>query len=147
MERGPTVTLSSASQEEFRYGQDVTRWDIASEPRHNADDHGSVPGDHKHAARRRTVDPRNGPQFLLEAFDLFLFQLVGRTGFEPVTSSVSGNSGDVPCVRHRRAESNWEPVTWEKNLAGSCYVRGRLKMLAPISGSHAPMPGAAIGTS
>jgi toxin HigB-1 len=52
-----------------------------------------------------------------------------------VTSSVSGNSRTVPRVRHRRAESNWEPVTWEKNLGGSCCVRGRLKTLAPISGS------------
>ena len=61
---------------------------------------------------------------------------VGRTGFEPVTSSVSGNSGAAPGVCHRRAESNWELSTCGKNLAGSCYVRGRLKTLAPISGSR-----------
>ena len=61
---------------------------------------------------------------------------VGRTGFEPVTSSVSGNSRTVPGVCHRRTESNGEPVTCEKILTGSRYVRGRLNTLAPISGSH-----------
>ncbi len=63
---------------------------------------------------------------------------VGRTGFEPVTSSVSGKSRAVPGVCRRRAESDWEPVTCEKNLAGSFYVRGRLNTLAPISGSRRP---------
>ena len=51
--------------------------------------------------------------------------------FEPVTSSVSGKSRVVPGVCHRRTESNWEPSTWEKNLAESCWVRGRLNTLAP----------------
>ena len=46
----------------------------------------------------------------------------GRTGFEPVTSSVSGNSGAVLAVCHCRTESNYEPLTCEKNLIGSCYV-------------------------
>ncbi len=41
-----------------------------------------------------------------------------------------------PGVCHRRTESNGEPLTCEKNLIGSCYVRGRLNTLAPISGSH-----------
>ena len=72
----------------------------------------------------------------LLGLDRFSKNGVGRTGFEPVTSSVSGNSGAVPSVCDRRAESNWEPVTCEKNLAGSRYVRGRLNTLAPISGSH-----------
>ena len=104
---------------------------------------------------------------------------VGRTGFEPVTSSVSGTrspaeptaraspgipgaitlrrpvtsalfSYPVPTVSaifraisgvcYCRAESNWEPLTCEKNLTGSCCVGGRLNTLAPISGSHGLVP-------
>ena len=63
--------------------------------------------------------------------------LVGRTRFELVTSSVSGKSRTVPDVCHRRTESNWEPLTCMNNLGGSCWVRGQLNTLAPICGSHA----------
>ena len=61
---------------------------------------------------------------------------VGRTGFEPVTSSVSGNSRTVPGVCHGRAESNCEPWTCTNVLTGSRWVCGHLNTLAPISGSH-----------
>jgi len=64
------------------------------------------------------VDGSLGPL----ALDGFSKNGVGRTGFEPVTSSVSGNSRTVPGVCHRRTESNWESVTREKNLIGSCSV-------------------------
>jgi hypothetical protein len=72
----------------------------------------------------------------LPVLDRFSKNAVGRTGFEPVTSSVSGNSRTVPCVCRCRTESNREPLTCEKNLAGSSYVRERLNTLAPLSGSH-----------
>ena len=62
--------------------------------------------------------------------------LVGRTGFEPVTSSVSGNSIAVWGVCDGRTESNGESLTWEEFLAGSCSVGGRLMALALICGSH-----------
>jgi len=45
---------------------------------------------------------------------------VGRTGFEPVTSSVSGKSKLIFGVCHRRTESSGEPLTWAKSLSGSC---------------------------
>ena len=45
--------------------------------------------------------------------------LVGRTGFEPVTSSVSGKSRAVLGVCYRRTESNGEPLTWANILSGS----------------------------
>jgi hypothetical protein len=61
---------------------------------------------------------------------------VGRTGFEPVTSSVSEKSRTVPGVCHRRTESNGEPLTWAKILATSCRVWRPLVALAPISGSR-----------
>ena len=64
--------------------------------------------------------------------------LVGRTGFEPVTSSVSGKSRPVPGICHRRTESNGEPFTCEKLLGGSRWVRGRLIASALIRGSHRP---------
>ena len=63
-------------------------------------------------------------------------ELVGRTRFELVTSSVSGKSRADTGVCCRRTESNWEPSTCEGNLAGSCCVRGRLNTLAPICGSR-----------
>jgi hypothetical protein len=62
--------------------------------------------------------------------------LVGRTGFEPVTSSVSGNSGAVSGVCHRRTESNYEPLTCERILGTSRWVWGRLTALAPTCGSR-----------
>jgi hypothetical protein len=62
---------------------------------------------------------------------------VGRTGFEPVTSSVSGKFRAVFGVWHRRTASNGEPLIWTKSLNGSCWVWRRLNTLAPISGSHA----------
>jgi hypothetical protein len=65
-------------------------------------------------------------------------ELVGRTGFEPVTSSVSGNSRTVSRVCHRRAKSNGEPLTWAKILTTSRWARRRLVALAPISGSQCP---------
>ncbi len=49
-------------------------------------------------------------------------KLVGRTGFEPVTSSVSGKSRAISGVCHCRIESNGEPLTCKRNLIGSCYV-------------------------
>jgi hypothetical protein len=64
-----------------------------------------------------------------------LSKMVGRTGFEPVTSSVSGNSRAVPGVWRCRTESNGEPPSCDKNLTGSRWVRGRLIALAPVSGS------------
>jgi hypothetical protein len=72
----------------------------------------------------------------LSPLDTISENVVGRTGFEPVTSSMSGKSRADPGVCHRRTESNGEPLTCGKNLIGSCYVRGRLNTLAPISGSH-----------
>jgi hypothetical protein len=60
--------------------------------------------------------------FRLSPVDTISKNGVGRTGFEPVTSSVSGNSGAVLAVCHCRTESNYEPLTCEKNLIGSCYV-------------------------
>jgi hypothetical protein len=65
------------------------------------------------------------------------FGVVGRTGFEPVTSSVSGNSRGV-C--NRRTESNLESLSCEKNLTGSRWVWQQLNTLAPISGSHGVVP-------
>jgi len=73
--------------------------------------------------------------------DRFSENGVGRTGFEPVTSSVSENSRAVPCVCHRRTESNREPLNWANILATSRWVWRRLKTLAPISGSHRLVPG------
>src|SRR5260370_42715105 len=74
--------------------------------------------------------------------------LVGRTGFEPVTSSVSGKSRTAPGVYHRRTESNEEPLSSKEILPGSCYVRGWLNTLAPISGSRSVFgaPGAVQAT-
>jgi hypothetical protein len=63
---------------------------------------------------------------------------VGRTGFEPVTSSVSGKSRAVPGVYRRRPRSNWEPMTCEKILTESGSVGRRLIVLALIPGSHGP---------
>ena len=61
---------------------------------------------------------------------------VGRTGFEPVTSPVSGNfrdgSGCLP-------PSGWVErgaLTWANILGGSGWVWGRLMALALICGSH-----------
>jgi hypothetical protein len=48
--------------------------------------------------------------------------LVGRTGFELVTSSVSGKSGAVPGVCHRRTESDGESPACENILATSRWV-------------------------
>jgi hypothetical protein len=62
--------------------------------------------------------------------------LVGRTRFELVTSSVSGNFMAVWGVCDRRTESNRESLTWEEFLAGSGSVGGRLMALALICGSH-----------
>jgi hypothetical protein len=42
--------------------------------------------------------------------------LVGRTGFEPVTSSVVR---EFWTVWHRRTESSGEPLTWAHILSGS----------------------------
>ena len=63
-------------------------------------------------------------------------KIVGRTGFEPVTSSVSGKSRVVPGVCHGWTASNGEPLTCAKILGGSRWVRGHLNTLAPIPGSH-----------
>jgi len=46
-------------------------------------------------------------------------KIAGRTGFEPVTSSVSGNFRTIPGVCHRRTESNGEPLTWTDILSRS----------------------------
>ena len=62
--------------------------------------------------------------------------LVGRTGFEPVTSSVSGKSRAVPGVCHRRIESNGEPLTCTNIPSKSRGVWGQLNTLAPICGSR-----------
>ncbi len=48
--------------------------------------------------------------------------VVGRTGFEPVTSSVSGKSKPISGVCHRRTESNGEPLTCTDILSGSRCV-------------------------
>ena len=62
--------------------------------------------------------------------------LVGRTGFEPVTSSVSsGKSRAFFGVCHCPTEWNGEPLTCASILAASRRVRRRLIALAPISGS------------
>ena len=76
------------------------------------------------------------------------FALVGRTGFEPVTSSVSGNSRTVPDVSDRRTGSNGEPLTWATILTTSRYVRGRLNTLPPISapGAGRRRPATAVET-
>jgi hypothetical protein len=68
-------------------------------------------------------------------------KVVGRTGFEPVTSSVSEKSRTVPGVCHCRTESNWEPSTWANILNRSGRVEGRLIALAPICGSHGLLEG------
>jgi hypothetical protein len=54
--------------------------------------------------------------FRLSGLDIHLKNGVGRTGFEPVTSSVSGKSRTVPGVCHRRTESNGEPLAWANVL-------------------------------
>ena len=62
--------------------------------------------------------------------------VVGRTRFELVTSSVSGNFRTVLGVCHRRTGSSGEPLTWADILGGSGWVWGRLMALALICGSH-----------
>jgi hypothetical protein len=57
--------------------------------------------------------------FRLPLMDTISKNTVGRTGFAPVTSSVSGKSRAVSGVCHRRAESNGEPLTWANILTGS----------------------------
>ena len=47
-------------------------------------------------------------------------RLVGRAGFESVTSSVSGKSKPIFGVCHRWTESSGEPLTWAKSLSESC---------------------------
>jgi len=64
--------------------------------------------------------------FRLPSLNVVSKKVVGRTGFEPVTSSVSGKSRAVSGVCHRRTESNAEPLTWANILDGSCWVRWRL---------------------
>ena len=71
--------------------------------------------------------------FGIPALDRFSKNGVGRTGFEPVTSSVSGNFGVSVTVG---LSSSGEPLTCQKILATSRWVWGRLNTLAPISGSH-----------
>ena len=61
---------------------------------------------------------------------------MGRTGFEPVTSSVSGNFRTIPGVCHRRTEFERGALTWVNILGGSGWAWGRLMALAPICGSH-----------
>ena len=53
------------------------------------------------------------------SYSIFLFNLVGRTGFEPVTSSVSGKFRLLCEVCHRRTESNGGPLTCLNILSGS----------------------------
>jgi hypothetical protein len=72
-------------------------------------------------------------------------ELVGRTGFEPVTSSVSGKSRTVPGVCHRRVRSNGEPRAWSKVLAALRWVWRRLIALAPISGSQRSAVSSGVG--
>ncbi len=59
-----------------------------------------------------------GSHFGSHSIDKFS-KIVGRTGFEPVTSSVSGKSRAVWSVCHRRTESNGEPLTCANLLSGS----------------------------
>jgi hypothetical protein len=92
---------------------------------------------------RRPVRPPPGSPFGSHAMDMFS-KIVGRTGFEPVTSSVSGNSRAAPGVWHRRTESNAEPLACDKILTGSRWVRGWLNTLAPIL---APTAFGALGTA
>src|SRR5580658_547079 len=81
--------------------------------------------------------------FGLSSLDKISKNGVGRTGFEPVTSSVSGKPRPISSVCLRRTESNGEPLTCTDILRGSGCVRGRLIALAPISGSHLLQPLAA----
>ena len=74
--------------------------------------------------------------FGLPPLNIISKKIVGRTGFEPVTSSVSRKSKTVSCVCHRRTESDGEPLTCTKILGTSRCVRGRLNTLALICGSH-----------
>ena len=55
----------------------------------------------------------------LSSPDTISKNVVGRTGFEPVTSSVSGKFWRFWGVCYRRAESNGEPLTCERFLTGS----------------------------
>jgi hypothetical protein len=60
------------------------------------------------------------------------FDLVGRTGFEPVTSSVSGKSRAVSAVGHRRTESDGELLTCG-NISDYVALSTRV---ADCAGSH-----------
>src|ERR1017187_2113652 len=55
----------------------------------------------------------------LSPLDAVSKNVVGRTRFELVTSSVSGKSRAVLGVCHGRTESNGEPLTWAGILNGS----------------------------
>ncbi len=66
-----------------------------------------------------SLGPRNGPQGC-SRYSIYFFKLVGRTGFEPVTSSVSEKFRPVSGVCHRRTESNGEPLICMNVLSGSC---------------------------
>jgi hypothetical protein len=80
--------------------------------------------------------PGHWLSFGLSALDRISKNVVGRTGFEPVTSSVSGKSRPVIGVCHRRTESNGEPLTCPNIPSTSRCVWGQLNTLAPICGSH-----------
>jgi hypothetical protein len=72
----------------------------------------------RYMARLTSLGPRNGPK-ICSRYSISLSELVGRTGFEPVTSSVSGKSRAVSGVCHRRTGSNGELLTCANILTGS----------------------------
>ena len=75
---------------------------------------------------------RLGLPFRLPALDIHS-KIVGRTGVEPVTSSVSGNSGVSGTVG---LGSNGESLIRADILATSQWVWRQLTALAPVSGSR-----------